>query len=402
MKPTITIMSRLFWPQLFGGLEHALWRLSNALIDQGAEISVLTQQAEGVPDDQVVRPGLRVHRVPPVEVGRLWRVGELLQARAWRQALRHAPPSGWLWANEPTAAAAAIRAGRAKDLIYRPVFCYDAMHRVAQTHPEMRGLRRTRLSRRLDRACYRRAAIVIDESDNLRDQQRRHYGDRPGVYTVRNGVAAPGPGYARREAFGLTPGQFVIGFVGRPGDPCKDLPFLIKALCARPLPSHARLLFVGGGAGLQQARRWVREAGLEHRTRWTGVLPDPSPAYRAMDVLVLPSRFETFGNVIVEAHAHGVPAIGRRRDADAPAPIHTACEELIDQARTGFTVDPHDPADLADALHRLIAQPALARAMGHAAASQAAQNTWHDTARRYLELLGLQTAARPTPIHRAA
>lgn len=390
MTTSITVMNRLFWPRRFGGLEHVLWQLTNALADGGVSVQVLTEQVDGAPADEFARDGLRVLRSPPVDFGRLWRVGELVQVRWWMRALADAPRTGWLWANEPTAAAAAIFAGRADDLIYRPVFCYAGMHHVARTHPEMATFARRKLARLLDRFAYRRAGLVIDESANLRHQHERWYGQRPNVRVVHNATTppTPAPPHCPRQRLGLDPGHFVIGFVGRPGDPCKDLPFLISALRQRPLPAHARLLIVGGGDGFEQAQQWVRDAGLAPHTRWTGNLADAGPAYRAMDALVLPSRFETFGNVIVEAHAHGVPALGRRFDDHPTTPIYTASHELIDHERTGYVVDPHDPADLADMLHRLLAAPSHAKLMGAQARRRQAAYAWADVVARYLDAMG--------------
>jgi len=399
MKPTITIMARQYWPSRFGGLEHVLWELSNALVDQGTNLTVLTERNDGQPKTQHPRPGLRIGRLTPADPSRLWRVNELIQVRWWMKALRHAPAEGWLWANEPTAAAAAILTGRADRLLYRPVFCYDAMHRVAKTHPEMRGYARTPLSRWLDRRCYRRAAVVVDESNNLREQHRECYGYRPDVHVLRNPTAKPQATaqVCTRANFDLDDGHFVVGFVGRPGDPCKDLLFLLSALQAKPLPKHGRLLIVGGGDGLDDAKRWVREAGLDGVTLFTGAMDDPAAAYRAMDTLVLPSRFETFGNVIVEAMSHGVPVLARQRDALAKAPIYTASDELISDRQTGFVVDPHDPRDLADALHYLADHPVEARVMRIRAAVDATRKTWQDAAAQYLELLGYGAAVYAPP-----
>lgn len=390
MKPKITIMARQFWPSRFGGLEHVLWQLSNALVDEGADLTILTERRDDQPKTQSPRPGLRIGRMTPADPSRLWRVNDLIQVRWWMKALRHAPAEGWLWANEPTAAAAAILTGRGDRLLYRPVFCYDAMHQVAKTHPEMRSYARTPISRWLDRRCYRRAAVVVDESNNLHGQHRSFYGYRPDVYVLPNPTAQPETTAqaCTRANFDLDADHFVVGFVGRPGDPCKDLPFLLSALRARPLSENGRLLIVGGGEGLDDAKRWVREHGLDGITLFTGAMENPAPAYRAMDALVLPSRFETFGNVIVEAMAHGVPVLGRQRDAAAKAPVYTASSELISDRQTGFVVDPHDPRDLADALHYLADHPVEARVMRIRAAVDATRETWQDAARQYLDLLG--------------
>lgn len=382
MIESITIMNRLFWPRRLGGLENVLWQLTNTLAAQGTSVQVLTEQVDDAPADELAAQRLRVLRTPPVEFGRLWRVGELVQVRWWMRAIKAAPRTDWLWANEPTAAVAAILLGRGKDLIYRPVFCYAGMHHIAQTHPEMQRFTRSRIARALDRFAHHRARLVLTQSRNLQRQQQRWYSPRVNSIIIPNATTPPGPQQTTRDRFGLKADHFVIGFVGRPSDPCKDLPFLLSALTHAPLPDHARLMIVGDGEGMDTARDWVRRAGLEQRTVWTGNLHDTSPAYRAMDVLVLPSRFETFGNVIVEANVHGVPALGRRFCDHPDKPIYTACEELIDSGVTGYTVDPHDPADLSDKLHQLIDQPARAKQMGAAAASRHLAYRWSDVVAR--------------------
>ena len=405
MTQGITILSRLFWPDRFGGLEHVLWELSNALCDLGTPITVL---AESSPSAELSRTGvhspcegIEVISQPPIEFGRLWRVGELLQIRWWMKALKQAPKGDVIWANEPTGAIAAIMSGYRDRLMYRPVFCYEALHHVAQTHTAMQGLARTRIARRLDRFAYQRAHWIIDESNNLAMQHTKHYGQRDNLHIIHNGTSAPQTLACTRKQFGIAPHDFVVGFVGRPGDPCKDLPFLIDAFSQIKNRESARLLIAGGGEGIETAKQWVNTSGLGAHCIWAGNLEDVSLAYRAMDVLVLPSRFETFGNVIVEAHAHGVPAIGRRFDADSPAPIYTASEELIEHAQTGMTVDPHDPADLTAALDALQAQPDLAATMGRRAAARMHENTWPNTARRYRDLLGIVDVA-PSPALRTA
>lgn len=396
--PRITIMNRLFWPTRFGGLERVLWQYANALADAGVHIHVICEQHDDAPLTEQARPGLTVQRQPPVDMGRLWRVGELVQARWWQRALAQAPPSDIVWANEPTAATAAIRAGLAQQLLYRPVFCYDGLTHVARTIPEMATLARTYLARKLDRYAYKHAAVVIDESHNLLQQHHHYYGHRRNTLVIPNPAQLAEPADTLRQRFGLMPEHFVVGFVGRPGDPCKDLPFLINAIRSQALPDHTRLLIVGGGGQLDQAQQWIKSAGLWPHTIWTGDLADPTPAYAAMDAMVLPSRFETFGNVIVEAHAHGLPVLARAADFTDHTPVYTASAELIDNGVTGYVVDPHDPAELGAKLALMALNPAIAQEMGRIARLRSASYTWADAADRYLQALGLEvspsTAAR--------
>jgi len=99
---------------------------------------------------------------------------------------------------------------------------------------------------------------------------------------------------------------FVIGYVGRlmPEKNVRFFAELERGLLAAGLTDF-RFLIVGGGQESEWLRRNVRHATL------TGVLKGEalSRAYANMDLFVFPSRTDTFGNVVQEAHASGVPAI---------------------------------------------------------------------------------------------
>ena len=116
-----------------------------------------------------------------------------------------------------------------------------------------------------------------------------------------------------------------------------------------------------------------------------------------MNTLVLPSRFETFGNVIAEAHAHGLPALARAHDFDPKTPVYTASTDLIDNGSTGYVVDPHDPSELGAKLLLMATNPAMAAEMGRVARQRAASYIWADVADRYLQTMGVETGtALPT------
>jgi phosphatidylinositol alpha-1,6-mannosyltransferase len=88
---------------------------------------------------------------------------------------------------------------------------------------------------------------------------------------------------------------------------------------------------------------------------------------------------EGFGITFIEAGACGKPVIGGDQAGVVDAIVH---------GETGFLVDPSDPAAVADALNRLLDDPALARTMGEAGRRRVeAAFTWDRVAARYLALL---------------
>jgi glycosyltransferase involved in cell wall biosynthesis len=78
--------------------------------------------------------------------------------------------------------------------------------------------------------------------------------------------------------------------------------------------------------------------------------------YRAADVFVLPSVLETWGDVIIEAMAFGLPCIGVREDA---------MPEIIQHEKTGFLIARQDAISMADAMVMLLKNAALRKLMGN-------------------------------------
>jgi glycosyltransferase involved in cell wall biosynthesis len=105
-------------------------------------------------------------------------------------------------------------------------------------------------------------------------------------------------------------------------------------------------------ATARTVRRLIRAVGLGRRITLDGECPahSVSRAYQTADAFVLPSFYEGYGMVYAEAMAHGLPVI---------ATTAGAIPETV-PSQAGLLVPPGDPAALARALRRLIAQPALA------------------------------------------
>ena len=181
-------------------------------------------------------------------------------------------------------------------------------------------------------------------------------------------------------------------FVGRI-QPLKGLTVAIESL-ALLSDRSARLVVVGGPSGADGAAEWDRvqrlvdDRGVADRV--TFVDPQPhhllSTFYRAADVVVVPSRSESFGLVALEAAACGSPVV-----AAAVGGLRT----LVRDDETGFLIEGRDPADFAGRIDELLGNPHRSRAMGAAAADEARRYTWPTTAGRLRRLYSDLRARTP-------
>lgn len=161
-----------------------------------------------------------------------------------------------------------------------------------------------------------------------------------------------------RARCGFAPDDVVVGYAGRM-EAGKGTEVLAAALeHAMGRQPRLRALWVGDGT-LAPALRAAAAASPHHaRHAWQSWTDDMVRAIAAMDVLVLPSVApETFGRVLVEAQACGVPVVGSRLGG---------IPEAIREGSSGLLVPPGDDAALADALLALAAQPSMRRRMGWA------------------------------------
>jgi D-inositol-3-phosphate glycosyltransferase len=104
-----------------------------------------------------------------------------------------------------------------------------------------------------------------------------------------------------------------------------------------------------------------------------------STYYRAADVVVAPSRSESFGLVALEAGACGIPVV-----ASAVGGLLS----LIDDGRTGRLIVGRDPDDYARAIAEILGDDALRASMSVAAVERARRYTWSFAAARLRRLYG--------------
>ena len=159
-------------------------------------------------------------------------------------------------------------------------------------------------------------------------------------------------------------------FVGRLASNKGLLP-LVRAL-AELAPPRPALLVVGEDGGTRsELTREIKRLGLEDRVVLTGFLKEErrlAAAYRGARALILPSEYEAFGLVLVDALAQGTPVVASRVGG---------IPEVVDDGKDGFLIDAGDVPALAGRLRWMLDHPVDARRMGeHGRTVTAPRFTW--------------------------
>ncbi len=212
------------------------------------------------------------------------------------------------------------------------------------------------------------ARAVIAPSKRAKRDLATWYGKTGNIHVVPHGfppvtdVAVP----CARSDLGIPENVFVALYVG---DGRKGL---LQALRAVAETRECHLLV----ASHSQPRPYLSEAtslGVSPRVHWPGPQHDMARVYAASDVLLHPTIYDTFGLVVAEAMAAGVPVI-------------VGCEagvcDLIEQGDSGWIVNGVDEAGAA--LESLRADPGLRTRLAGRAKVVAAAQSWDETARRTL------------------
>jgi D-inositol-3-phosphate glycosyltransferase len=247
----------------------------------------------------------------------------------------------------------------------------EAARTPSEREPELRIAEEARIVGAADRIV---AASAV-EGEHL----VRHYGaDRQRIAVVPCGVDTelfrPGSQVEARAALGLPPGPLVL-YAGRIA-PVKGLDTLLDAMARLREGGRApQLLIVGGDADdpldghEAELRRRAEQLGLGDRVRFIGARPQPAlrTYYVAADVTVLPSYYESFGMVALEAMACASPVIASRVGG-----LATTVREGV----TGYLVADGDADALAARIDTVLGDADLGWRLGHEGVRWAARHRW--------------------------
>ncbi len=166
--------------------------------------------------------------------------------------------------------------------------------------------------------------------------------------------------------------RLVVAMVGNQTAHSKKHPLFVEAATRvdRGLPIEWRIYGHDPSQGgtrpgddyVDGMRARIAEAGLADRFVWPGFVSDPAKIMSQIDVLVHPPDGESFGRVIVEAMAAGLPTVGVRAGGVG---------EIIEHGVTGLLATPDDAGELAAAIEQLARDPVQRQTMGRAGRKRA-------------------------------
>lgn len=381
---TICLLSKQFPPGV-GGAETYAYELANGLAERGHQVDVYTQWIESVNEPADVHENVTVYRITKarnklVTFETLW---FSLQARRQIDFDQYDIVHGTLMP------ASSIAVTPLND-ITPPLVMTSHGTSIGETksvaletpadyllkfffHP---------MNVVMDYLAGQNADEIIAISDHAQAELVGKYGfDEDSVHMIPHGVDTDRFYPRERQHPDVNPERTTLLYVGRLGAR-KGLDLAIKAL-ANIENSTIELLIAGTGRHEDHLRDLAQELEIVGQVHFLGYVPDDDlpQLYSSSDIFVLPSRYEGFGLVLLEAMACETPVIGTNAGG-----IPT----VIDHNQTGFKVR-RDVTMLSNAIRSLVSDDTQRNTMAKNAHTKATEMSWQSVAMKVEELYCTKT-----------
>jgi D-inositol-3-phosphate glycosyltransferase len=366
-----------------GGMNVYVRELSRALADRGYAVDVFTRRdSADAPETQPFGPNARVVNIDagpaaPIEkeaiAGHLGDFEKAVVAFAERDGLTYDVVHSHYWMSGVVARPLAERWGAPHVAMFHTLG--EVKNRARATEHEPRS--------RIDaeRAVAMAADRIVVASTHEKHLLTALYGaDADRIAVVPCGVDldlfAPMEKEAARGKLGLKPGERVILFVGRI-EPLKGIDILISAAAQLHEDENFVVLIVGGderaAKQIEELTAHARRLDIDHHISWVGSVPhaDLPLYYNAADVCVVPSYYESFGLVAVEAMACGTPVVASR--------VGGLTSTIMD-GETGYLIPWRCPEPFAERLELLLDNDELRASFGLAGREYVERFRWANVA----------------------
>ena len=398
----VLMVSWEYPPVVVGGLGRHVHHLAEALADLGIDVTVLTRRPSGTdasthPTTDVVVNGVRVIAVaedpPEFDFGvdmMAWtlamghgfiRAGLRLLGHGWTPDVVHA--HDWLVAHPAVALA---------EFFDVPL--------VATLHATEAGRHSGWVAGHVNRQVHSVEAWLAGDADSLitcsasmREEATRLFGpDLAPITVIHNGIDVDAWSFAPRTAHAGPPELLFAGRLEYE----KGVQDLIAALpVIRRAHPGTTVRIAGEGTQLGWLHELARSHDVVAAVTFLGRMNHDQlvALMHRCDAIVLPSRYEPFGIVALEAAATGIPLVTSTAGG---------LGEAVTDGDSGWTFEPFDPVGLADAVCDALDRPQVAAARAQRAADRLTEEfTWHVVAQRtaavYEAAHRRERVARPRP-----
>lgn len=244
---------------------------------------------------------------------------------------------------------------------------------IGEEEPELR----LETERQLSQSCQR---LIATTERERRDLIHHYHAQDENIRVIPCGVNTdtfrPVKSKPARQKLGL-PEDRVVLYAGRI-EPLKGIDRLIKAMAYLTNGSRPHLVIIGGDrqsqAETDRLKQLTHELNLKDRVTFLGAIAHQKMAdyFNASSVLVVPSHYESFGLVALEALSCGTPVV---------ATDVGDLRNIIHQGETGYVVGDGNPANLALKIDSFLSRPNPGRARAGAIHASVAHLTWANIAR---------------------
>ena len=367
-------------PRIVGGISRVVEGLSRALVGLGHEVHVITNEMPGSPMEEIDR-GVRVHRVP-IET-------PTPNFHTWILMMNHYFTK---------------RMGRLKSDggEFDVVHVHDWL--VLPSGVEIKSLLGTTLVSTLHSLEFRRSggintpeskmvdslewwttyesAQIIVCSESMKFDTMKEFGvpgDKISVIPIGidpNKFAGINPERDQTRAkYGVLPDEKLVLFIGRLTNQ-KGCEYLIRAISYVAKYHNVKLVIIGDGYQRGELETIAANSGVSSRIKFGGFISDMelSKLLLSADVMSIPSVYEPFGVVALEAMAAGVPVVASNVDGLA---------EIVKHEENGLLVFPRDSSSIAWGISRILSDPDnTARLVRAARIDIETRFSWEAVARR--------------------
>jgi glycogen synthase len=332
-------------PRIVGGISRVLEGLSRSLAEAGHEVHVVTNEMPNYPAEDMDR-GVFLHRVAiesPTPNFHTWimmmnhyfakRVGRLIQEFG-RFDLVHV--HDWL----------VFPSGSETHHFYPETALVTTLHSLEYRRSSGISTPENKMVDSLEWWSTYESSLVIVCSNSMYNDTRLHFQVPPDkVKVIPIGIDPSrfrGKTVDRdavRRKYGVLPDERLVLFVGRLTNQ-KGCEYLIRAIPFVARYFNVKLLIVGDGYLRGELESLAEKAGVRSRTLFAGYVDDNdlSDLFLSSDLMAIPSIYEPFGVVALEAMAANLPVVASSVDG---------LSEVIQHEQNGILVFPRDSSSIA-------------------------------------------------------